>query len=409
MKVTIRARKFKSKKQADRLSLYLDYYPGVTMPDGSTSRRESLGLWVYDDGRLDTDAAAARRKRRALSPLQVDHNRETDELADHVRARRQVEAQNARHDFRQRGSEQKLGDYFDDLWKRYADAKGESKEKLPSIAYTWRTLASIVREIGLDVPLCNLDEYRANGVYRHLMAQISNRTLKQSSAHKYSVNFKASITRAFESKLIKDRVHEGLKIVPRGQQEQRESLTADELGRLVRTPLEPIRNKANAYDLSRLIAVISVQMGFATMEIRRLEWDWITDLPDGRARVRYWRQKTKKWITCYMPASVRQAIGDRGTGPVFPYVPDQATLNRVLSMWCHNAGIEKHITMHCMRHTFATLQLAEDTKLHVLSAMLGHSDIKTTQIYTRTLDEDLSAAAGRVSIGEDAPLLRLVK
>ena len=43
--------------------------------------------------------------------------------------------------------------------------------------------------------------------------------------------------------------------------------------------------------------------------------------------------------------------------------------------------IKKHITFHCSRHTFATLQLERDTDIYTIKGMLGHTNVKTTQIY----------------------------
>ena len=47
----------------------------------------------------------------------------------------------------------------------------------------------------------------------------------------------------------------------------------------------------------------------------------------------------------------------------------------------------KHITFHCARHTFATLCLTYDIDLYTVSKLLGHRDIKTTQIYAKLIDK----------------------
>ncbi|WP_317163817.1 tyrosine-type recombinase/integrase [Flavobacterium ichthyis] len=58
----------------------------------------------------------------------------------------------------------------------------------------------------------------------------------------------------------------------------------------------------------------------------------------------------------------------------------------------------KHITFHCFRHTYATLQLSLGTDVFTISKMLGHKNIKTTQVYTKIVDEKKKEAAKRISL-----------
>ncbi len=71
--------------------------------------------------------------------------------------------------------------------------------------------------------------------------------------------------------------------------------------------------------------------------------------------------------------------------------------NEYLSVIAEMAEIEKKITMHVGRHTFATWALSKNTPIEVVSKMLAHSDIHTTQIYAKVLDSSVMNGFGNLA------------
>ena len=69
-----------------------------------------------------------------------------------------------------------------------------------------------------------------------------------------------------------------------------------------------------------------------------------------------------------------------------------------LFQWIGAAGITKDITFHCFRHTFATLQLSKGTDIYTVSKMLGHRELKTTQIYAKIIDQTKREAVNRIKL-----------
>lgn len=62
---------------------------------------------------------------------------------------------------------------------------------------------------------------------------------------------------------------------------------------------------------------------------------------------------------------------------------------KILKSAVIKAGIQKHVTPHCLRHSFATHLLEQGTNLRYIQELLGHEDPKTTQIYTRVATNEL--------------------
>jgi integrase len=70
----------------------------------------------------------------------------------------------------------------------------------------------------------------------------------------------------------------------------------------------------------------------------------------------------------------------------------------VLSRWLQSAGINRRVTFHSFRHTYATLQLEADTDIFTIQKMLGHRKIETTMIYAKLLDKKKKDTTTKISL-----------
>ena len=108
----------------------------------------------------------------------------------------------------------------------------------------------------------------------------------------------------------------------------------------------------------------------------------------------YSNQDWINWHQNHYPNGIQKATDEAWA----MFVKMRNSLNTCL---LYTSGITKHITFHCFRHTYATLQLANGTDIYTVSKMLGHTNVRTTQIYTKVVDEKKENAADAIQINLD--------
>lgn len=81
---------------------------------------------------------------------------------------------------------------------------------------------------------------------------------------------------------------------------------------------------------------------------------------------------------------------------IFDGLPSLVTVNKVLKGWVKDAGIEKRITYHTSRHTFGTMMMTVGADLYTTSKLMGHADVRTTQIYAKIVDSKKIEAVNMV-------------
>ena len=365
IKVTLR-KKIISK---GRESLYLDFYPAVPHPDtGALTRREFLKLYVVA---------------KPKTPLQRRSQKETLQLAEAIRQKRanrvnkpEIYTEAEKEKLRQKElGERDFISYFKQLAnKRYGS--------------NYNNWASIYKHLNRfangNLKFKDLDERILESFKDYLL-----KTLAQNSAASYFNKIKAALRQAQREGIIQTDLN--AKVSPINQVEtRREHLTMDELNKLVRTPC--------GNDVLKRAALFSTLTGLRFSDIEKLKWSEVDHVEGQGYFLNFSQQKTKAVEILPISKQAVSLMGGRLEDKVFSGLKYSAWENKQLFQWIRAAGITKKITFHCFRHTFATLQLFNGTDIYTVSKMLGHKDLKTTQVYTKVVDLTKRKASDKIQL-----------
>lgn len=210
-------------------------------------------------------------------------------------------------------------------------------------------------------------------------------TLSQNSAATYFSIVKAGLHRAFIDEYLTVDIAAKVKGIPE-LKVKRETLTLEETELLAQTPCEN--------EVLKRAFFFAILTGIRLCDIHELTWGEIQKTSTGW-RVDFTQRKTH--VVDYLPIN-EQAYslcgepGEHGQ-QIFAGLTGSSWISRPLKKWIAASGIKKHITFHCSRHTFATLQLENGTDIFVVKGMLGHTNVKTTQIYAHIVDKSKRNAA----------------
>jgi integrase len=363
-----------------RQSLYLDFYPAIPHPKkGKPTRREFLGLYIFN---------------KAKTPYDKLHNTETLKIAESIRQKRENYLNKPEiysdYEKEQLRIKEKGERNFVEYFRLLANKRKSSNHD------NWISALNYLETFNNGkLKFADLNERVIEKFKEYLLttkSKKSNKTiLSQNSAVSYFNKVKAALKQAYKDGILQTDLNSKIKPI-KAVETRREYLTIEELNKLVKTPCNN--------DLLKRAALFSALTGLRFSDIQKMNWGEVEYI-EGQGYYLNFTQKKTKGIENY-PISEQSysLLGEPGepTTKVFDGLKYSAYHNKHLFQWIGAAGISKDITFHNFRHTFATLQLFKGTDIYTVSKMLGHKDLKTTQIYAKIVDEAKRIAADKIKL-----------
>lgn len=209
----------------------------------------------------------------------------------------------------------------------------------------------------------------------------------ENTAAKFLQTFKIIIIRAKNNGYIKADPFANYRI--RIKRVDRGYLTQEELDKIAAKEFATKR-----LEKIRDIFLFSCYTGLAYIDIKELSEGDIQTSFDGNKWIMTHRHKTKTPVNVPLldipQAIIKKYKGQCKNGMLLP-VPSNQKTNQYLKDIADACEIDKNITFHLARHTYATtVTLSQGVPIESVSKMLGHTNIQTTQIYARITNEKIS-------------------
>jgi integrase len=346
MRITLRSRTTK----AGTTTLFLDFY------DNGKRWLEYLNLYLVGDARQD---------------------KEIMRLAETILSQRRLDAA-ATNNALPAPSRTKV-DFIE-----YCRKLGETKPAENSRLVWKRMIAHLEAYTGpRGITFGRINDAFLEGFRDYLLTKVS-----PNAAGVYLARVKTACRKAVSQQILPRYI--GTEITIKKQRTHREYLTIEELQQLEKAP---IVNQAIKDGF-----LFSCFSGLRFSDVKALTWDQVRAEGD-RTYLKFSQEKTGDAQDLPLSAQALEIIERQRDAKASPKIrkeiksnavfmlPAQQTVDKGLKRWARRAGITKTISFHVGRHTFATMALTYGADLYVVSKLLGHRRIETTEIYAKVIDK----------------------
>ena len=361
--------KIRTKKLENGIeSLYLDIYM-----DGQR-KKEYLKLYLIPESNKE-----AKRK-----------NKETLLIANTIKTQKMMELQEGKYDFKaKRRNEVGLVEFMEETHEEYLEKyRPRTARMYQNVLIHTRKFIGRKKVLVKDV---DKDFVRSFIAYLWKCRTKDGSLFKEDTVRTYYRGFVRVMNRAMEEGIIQVNPCSLVKNsdIPKKAESKREYLTFEEVKSLIDTPC--------ANKIVKQMFLFSCFTGLRIGDILRLKKSNLVEVEKGMWQLEFVQQKTDRVLTVPLSKNALEWLPttESKMGKLFGY---SMTTNEyhVLKKWVKDAGITKHVTFHVARHTYATMLLYFGADVYTVSKLLGHTNVQTTQIYAKVMDESKRKAVNLI-------------
>lgn len=360
-------------------AIYLRCY--VANTDSKGYKYENLGMYLVPE----VDAATKNQNKNTLLAVEA------------IKAQRIIDAANGKASIKKADRTKKT--LLVDWMQHYAEIKaklGQSKSNAVTIN---NVLLHLIKYKGDKITMAQVDKNFCEGFVLYLAngttigtskpkktGEHKEKPIAPSTARLYFNTFVTALNEAVRDGVIDKNPTSQLKKEEKKPLKRsgndRGYLEIEEVKKLMETPCNDEQTK--------MAFLFACFCGLRLSDIKDLKWQDIKRNNDGGAVVSKIQIKTRQSIIVPLSANALEWLPDRGKAKdkdaVFN-LPSHFTINRSVKKWAKDAEIGKNVTFHLSRHTFATTLLTLGADIYTTSKLLGHQNLRTTQIYAEVVSK----------------------
>lgn len=360
-----------------RDSLYLEFYLGYEVVESKNGRSykkinrstERLGLYLWQAPR---------------TPIERQQNKETLEIAKRIRFERGQELLECAEGYRLK----KDRDIDFHAWYA-AYVNSYTKTDKNKIRRAHECFVDFLKSRNDYMRFA--DKLNPDKITKEMMLGFTvylQNNFNGETPHTLYARFKKVILAAVEKDVIRKNPCHGVSIKIDKNKLTKDVLSIEEIQRLIATPVA--RENPNI----RRAFIFCLYCGLRWCDVKDLTY---ANVDYANRILKFEQSKTKGHSSAsgvVIPLN-DGLLGIIGKGErnalIFP-LPSHTMCLKALRRWTKRAGIEKHITWHCARHSFATNILSNGANIKTVASLLGHSDLRHTEKYVRVVDSLKEAA-----------------
>ena len=354
-------------KNGTEYSLYLEYQMGYNHDTGTSVRKkESLSLYIMASPR---------------NPVQRQQARETLELARKIRFEREQQFLENKEGYRLK--KDKTVNFLD-FCQTYADGYTKKDIRMIQIA-----ISRFKDFLTAHHPLMK-DYIKPDAITHEMMVRFAEYLQSRSvgeGAKSILQRFKKIVRAAIDQGIMAKDPCKGVVCVVDDQALKKDVLSQEEIVKLIRTHYQfEKENVRNAF-------IFCLYTGMRFCDVKDLCY---ANIDYANKLLRYEQDKTKghsarSWVTVPLNDGLIRLVGQPDEGEtkesLIFNLPSYESCCKSVRRWVKRAGIDKHISWHCARHSCAVNLLNNGANIKTVSSILGHSGLKHIEKYTRAIDK----------------------